>query len=989
MSLVYELIKELVGDNPITAVYGGGFKPPTKGHLEVVQKTLSEFPEIDKFIIYVGSGERNGITQSESLLIWDIYKNYLPEKVEIQPSKAPIGDILRYAKNNPEEIVYFIVGARAGNEDDIKDIALRTTGVEDKYPNLKVKTIETPDAGISGTKAREASKKSPEAFYQYLPSNLTDDEKYEIFSYIEDVVKEQLNENASYSKDIDIIEKCAQLTNYMRDKGYNIDPVPAVEFVNGDTENAKDFFGKTAYYDPNEQKIVLYTEGRHPKDIVRSFAHEMIHHIQNVEGRLGPITTQNTQEDDHLNDIEAEANLKGTMTFRNWTDSLQENLKVKDPFGLNAYARELAKGLEEALTIGDKEVERIEKPTNNPEDAIVIYKDGTTEPYLDTLNEGRYDSISRQLASIALNAWKSDFKDGASYGYFTGEITPEEYPTDLTFTFKALGRFVDGNYTHNGYSRSDGEVGVKYEIPKDAIPQIWEEVYMDLISTIRHEIEHQTQGGKNVKPGKGMASDQELRKLIQKGGSDLVAYVTLPKEIESNVQGLYLKAKKWRRPYNEVADEYIKDFLKITNPADVNYVKSKWQEVAKKRSLPNLLNEGRYDAFVNKLSRIVFEAFKDIHDRGDKEGEFEFRVDHPDDEHDIPSEDFYFDLAGTVKITDDEYVVDGGANAGFDKDGNEITPLLSVKFKIPKNPDWQRISFDIKDVVRHELEHLTQDGENVKGGTDSDDPKLVRPSKQMDDDQMIRDLIDLDLLPKADYFRLPKEIDAMLQGLYFKAKKSRTPFKDVINTYLDTQPINAEERENILKIWRSRAKALSLPVFESKYKLGKVMREQEETTEQQYQIYCDMDGVLTDFDTQFKELSGGIAPGDYEAKNGKDAFWSLIAQGGVGYWVGMPWMPNGKQLWEYISKYNPIILSAPSKENESRLGKRLWVRNNLSPKPKLILASAANKPNYSTRNKILIDDRPDTIANWNAKGGIGILFKSTAQVIEELKKLGL
>src|SRR6056300_503990 len=324
MSLVHELIKELVGDNPVTAVYGGGFKPPTKGHLEVVQKTLSEFPEIDKFIIYVGSGERNGITQAESLLIWDIYKNYLPEKVEIQPSKAPIGDILRYAKNNPEEIVYFIVGARAGNEDDIKDIALRTTGVEDKYPNLKVKTIETLDAGISGTKAREASKKSPEAFYQYLPSNLTDDEKYEIFSYIEDVVKEQLNENASYSKDIDIIEKCAQLTNYMRDKGYQIDPLPAVESVNGDTENAKDFFGKTAYYDPNEQKIVLYTEGRHPKDIVRSFAHEMIHHIQNVEGRLGSITTTNTQEDDHLNDIEAEANLKGTMTFRNWTDSLNE-----------------------------------------------------------------------------------------------------------------------------------------------------------------------------------------------------------------------------------------------------------------------------------------------------------------------------------------------------------------------------------------------------------------------------------------------------------------------------------------------------------------------------------------------------------------------------------------------------------------------------------------------------------------------------------------
>jgi hypothetical protein len=73
---------------------------------------------------------------------------------------------------------------------------------------------------------------------------------------------------------------------------------------------------------------------------------------------LGDITTTNTQEDDHLNDIEAEANLKGTMTFRNWTDSLQEK-KNKDPFGLNQYARELAQGLEEVLTEG-----RYDKFTN-------------------------------------------------------------------------------------------------------------------------------------------------------------------------------------------------------------------------------------------------------------------------------------------------------------------------------------------------------------------------------------------------------------------------------------------------------------------------------------------------------------------------------------------------------------------------------------------------------------------------------------------------
>ena len=57
------------------------------------------------------------------------------------------------------------------------------------------------------------------------------------------------------------------LTDYMIEKGRNIEPLPKVEFVDSDIENAKDFFGKTAYYDPNTQTIVLYTEGRHPKEM--------------------------------------------------------------------------------------------------------------------------------------------------------------------------------------------------------------------------------------------------------------------------------------------------------------------------------------------------------------------------------------------------------------------------------------------------------------------------------------------------------------------------------------------------------------------------------------------------------------------------------------------------------------------------------------------------------------------------------------------------
>jgi Zn-dependent peptidase ImmA (M78 family) len=106
----------------------------------------------------------------------------------------------------------------------------------------------------------------------------------------------------------------------------NIKPLPKVKFVEDDIENARNFFGKTAYYDPNQRVIVLYTMDRHPKDIMRSFAHEMIHHMQNCEDRLNGIFTQDTNKDGNLPKIEGEAYLKGNLFFRNWTDTLAEGI---------------------------------------------------------------------------------------------------------------------------------------------------------------------------------------------------------------------------------------------------------------------------------------------------------------------------------------------------------------------------------------------------------------------------------------------------------------------------------------------------------------------------------------------------------------------------------------------------------------------------------------------------------------------------------------
>ena len=124
----------------------------------------------------------------------------------------------------------------------------------------------------------------------------------------------------------------------------------------------------------------------------------------------------------------------------------------------------------------------------------------------------------------------------------------------------------------------------------------------------------------------------------------------------------------------------------------------------------------------------------------------------------------------------------------------------------------------------------------------------------------------------------------------------------------------------------------------------------------QYQIYCDMDGVLTDFEKRFmdtltqqgkkyyskQELEGITRPKHFKKKFGEGEFWKLIDEQGQDFWAQMPWMPNGQALWNFISPYNPNILSSPSQDNSSRLGKRMWIRQNLSPAPKQIIFKKEN-----------------------------------------------
>jgi len=172
-----------------------------------------------------------------------------------------------------------------------------------------------------------------------------------------------------------------------------------------------------------------------------------------------------------------------------------------------------------------------------------------------------------------------------------------------------------------------------------------------------------------------------------------------------------------------------------------------------------------------------------------------------------------------------------------------------------------------------------------------------------------------------------------------------------------------------------------------------------------YQIYCDMDGVLTDFERRFvemlrqegpkyysKEVINQVTrPKHFEALEGQEEFWNFIDNHiGLEFWSGMEWMPNGRELWNFIQPYGPKLLTSPSRDNTSRLGKRLWVKENLVPAPEVLFRFGDAKSDFANENAILIDDKPSNLVAFASKGGIALEVKDgeIQSVINKLKQLG-
>lgn len=156
---------------------------------------------------------------------------------------------------------------------------------------------------------------------------------------------------------------------------------------------------------------------------------------------------------------------------------------------------------------------------------------------------------------------------------------------------------------------------------------------------------------------------------------------------------------------------------------------------------------------------------------------------------------------------------------------------------------------------------------------------------------------------------------------------------------------------------------------------------------QSRKIFCDMDGVLVDFErgveeSYFENTGQRVSFHDLA----KSEMWKTVNRGGEGWWLNLPWYPGGQQLWNFIKRYNPTILTAPGRQKTCIPEKNQWVAQNMSPKLKVICDQ--DKWKYATPYGILIDDFTKNTIPWEEHGGIAILHTDVSKTIKQLKKLG-
>lgn len=152
-------------------------------------------------------------------------------------------------------------------------------------------------------------------------------------------------------------------------------------------------------------------------------------------------------------------------------------------------------------------------------------------------------------------------------------------------------------------------------------------------------------------------------------------------------------------------------------------------------------------------------------------------------------------------------------------------------------------------------------------------------------------------------------------------------------------------------------------------------------------IWVDLDGVLVDIEAAFAQRGIPLArTGPQEA-----AKWRAVSQI-PDFFLRLPWTPWGREMWGIVNPAGAHILTAVAKSIPTCAPQKiLWCRGEMGLGTDRIVTvlGKSNKVMYCCPGDILLDDTPETIEQWNAAGGLGMLVTGDTALALAKRAYGL
>lgn len=150
-----------------------------------------------------------------------------------------------------------------------------------------------------------------------------------------------------------------------------------------------------------------------------------------------------------------------------------------------------------------------------------------------------------------------------------------------------------------------------------------------------------------------------------------------------------------------------------------------------------------------------------------------------------------------------------------------------------------------------------------------------------------------------------------------------------------------------------------------------------------WQVFCDLDGVLADFDRGVVERTGSKP---HHFRRRRKMWRRLRPPRTPDFFSSLPLMRDALQLWTFLQPLSPAILTGSPSGDWAAPQKKRWCVEKLSlPAERVLVVDATDKALFSKPGAVLIDDYEKHRDPWEARGGIFIHYKSAMKSIALLE----